>query len=69
VAVAAAVTPVGVPTGRATKEIKELLPSSAKKWLANYISSKRKLYVDEKTVSPFVPKNQRRLLIAIPYLF
>jgi hypothetical protein len=55
VAVAAAVTPAGVPTGKVTKEIRELLPSSVKKWLANYISSKRKLSIGEKTGSPFVP--------------
>jgi hypothetical protein len=56
IAVAAAVTPVGVPTGKVTKEIRNLLPSSVKKWLANYMSSKQKLSVGEKVGSPFVPK-------------
>jgi hypothetical protein len=56
VAVAAAVTPVGAPTDRVTKEIRNLLPASVKKWLATFMASKRKLAVDEKTGSPFVPK-------------
>lgn len=65
VAVAAAVTPVGVPTGRVTKEIRGLLPSSVKKWLANYISSKRKLVVGEKMGSPFVPKKPEAIAYCI----
>jgi hypothetical protein len=56
IAVAAAVTPVGVPTGRVTKEVKELLPSSVKKWLAKYMASKSKLSVAERAGLPFVPK-------------
>jgi len=56
VAVAAAVTPVGVPTGKVTKEISDFLPTAVKRWLAGFMSSKRKSVVNEKTGSPFVPK-------------
>jgi hypothetical protein len=65
VAIAAAVTPVGVPTDKATKEIRELLPSSVKKWLANYISSKQKLNLTEKTGSPFIPKKSEVIAYCI----
>jgi hypothetical protein len=65
VAVAAAVTPIGVPTGRVTKEIRDFLPSSVKKWLANYMSSKRKLSVGEKTGSSFVPSKSEAIAYCI----
>jgi hypothetical protein len=54
-AVAAASSSAGVPTGKVTKEIMALFPASVKKWLAKYIASKRKLSVSEKTGSPFLP--------------
>jgi hypothetical protein len=65
VAIAAAVTPVGVPTGKVTKEIRDILPSSVKKWLANYISSKRKVSIGEKTGSPFMPKKSEAIAYCI----
>jgi hypothetical protein len=65
VAVAAAVTPIGVPTGKVTKEIRDFLPSSIKKWLANFMLSKRKPVVEEKRGSPFVPKKPEVLAYCI----
>lgn len=65
VAVAAAVTPVGVPTGKVTKEIRDLLPSSIKKWLNSYMSSKRKLSIGEKTGSPFVPNKSEAIAYCV----
>ncbi|HEX9863225.1 MAG TPA: hypothetical protein VGB11_08115, partial [Candidatus Bathyarchaeia archaeon] len=65
VAVAAAVTPVGVPTGKVTKEIRELLPASVKKWLSNFMYSKRKSIVDENTGLPFVPKRPEMIAYCI----
>jgi len=65
IAVAAAITPPGLPTGRVTQKIRELLPETVKKWLADFMSSKRKLTVDEKTGSPFLPTKSEALVYSI----
>jgi len=51
---AATVTP-GLPMDDLSQKIRSLLPDAVKSWLASFMSSKRKLAVDEKTGSPFLP--------------
>jgi outer membrane protein assembly factor BamB len=55
VAAAAANSAVGTPTGKVAKEAGGLLPSVLKKWLASFLASKRKLVVEEKSGSIFLP--------------
>ncbi len=55
IAVAAAIAPVGAPTDKITKEASDLMPSTIKQWLSSFVSSKRKLKVEEKTGSIFKP--------------
>jgi len=55
VAAAAANSAVGAPTSKVAKEVSGLLPSVLKKWLASFVASKRKLVVEEKGGSIFVP--------------
>jgi hypothetical protein len=64
-AAAAAAPPAGLPTDKVAKETSNLLPSTIKKWLANFISSKRKLKVDEKTGSRFKPTKPEVLAYGI----
>jgi hypothetical protein len=66
VAVAAAARSVAnVSTDKVSKETSNLVPSTIKKWLANFLSSKRKLKVDEKTGSPFKPTKPELLAYSI----
>ena len=65
VAVAAASSASGVPTDRLSKEISGLLPSVLKKWLASFVASKRKLRVDEKIGSIFMPTTSELVTYAI----
>lgn len=54
IAVAAVSTP-GLPISKFAQRIQDHLPDVVKNWLAAFMSSKRKLAVDEKTNSPFLP--------------
>ena len=49
------VSPVGETAEKASERLRKLLPDTIKKWLEGYISSKRKLGVNEKSGSPFLP--------------
>ena len=62
---AAVIAPVGAPTGKMTKRIRDILPKSVKKWLSTFIMSKRKLTVDEKQGSPFIPTRAESVAYAI----
>jgi hypothetical protein len=64
VAVAAANSAAGAPTSKVTKEVGGLLPSVLKKWLASFLASKRKLMVDEKRGSIFLPTRSELLTYA-----
>ena len=65
VAVAAANSATGAPTSKVTKELGGLLPSVLKKWLASFVASKRKLMVEEKRGSVFLPTTSEFLTYAI----
>ncbi|PVX24894.1 MAG: hypothetical protein CW691_06155 [Candidatus Bathyarchaeum sp.] len=65
VAVAAAISVAGAPTDRLSKELSGLLPSVLKKWLASFVASKRKLRVDEKAGSIFMPTTSEFITYAI----
>jgi hypothetical protein len=65
VAVAAAITPVGAPTNKVTAKVRDLLPSTVKKWIGDFVKSKRKLAVGEKTGSRFVPTKSESIAYAI----
>jgi outer membrane protein assembly factor BamB len=41
--------------GKLINKIRELMPETVKKWFEDFIASKRKLKVDEKTGSPYLP--------------
>lgn len=55
VVVSAVSNPAGMPTGKIVEKTSDLLPESVKKWLADFVSSKRESTVDEKTGSLFLP--------------
>jgi hypothetical protein len=64
--VAAAVSnTAGMPTGRVVQKTSELLPESLKKWLSDYISSKRESTVEGKTGSFFVPTKSEVLAYGV----
>jgi hypothetical protein len=64
--VAAAVSnTAGMPTGRVVEKTSELLPESLKKWLSDYISSKRESTVEGKTGSFFVPTKSEVLAYGV----
>jgi hypothetical protein len=65
IAVAAAIAPSGLPTDKVTQKTSHLLPETVKKWLADFVSSKRKLAVGEKTGSPFVPTKSEAIAYGI----
>jgi outer membrane protein assembly factor BamB len=65
VAAAAANSAVGAPTSKVAKEAGGLLPSVLKKWLASFLASKRKLVVEEKRGSIFVPTTSEFLAYVI----
>jgi Zn-dependent protease len=65
-AVAAAVSdPVGTPVGKVVEKTSDLLPESVKKWLADYMSSKRKPKIEQKTSSPFLPTKAEALTYGV----
>lgn len=65
VAVAAAIAPVGAPTGTVAGKVRDILPSSFKEWLADFVKSKRKMTVTEKKGSRFVPTKTEAVAYAV----
>lgn len=68
---AATTTSTGISNGFFAKlvdKLRELIPETIKKWLENFISSKRKLKVDEKTHSPYLPTKSELLVYGISLL-
>ena len=57
--------PVGTTAGRAGEKVQSLIPEGAKKWLEEFVSSKRKPVVSEKTVSPFLPTKAEALAYGV----
>jgi hypothetical protein len=55
--------------GKVKSKIHDLIPDTAKKWLEDFVSSKRKLAVTEKTGSPFLPTKPETLAYVISTLF
>ncbi len=65
-AVAAAVgNPVGTAAGKAAEKTSDLLSESVKKWLAEFLSSRRKPALDPKTGSSFLPTKPEVLAYAV----
>jgi len=72
VVAAATTTSTGMANGFLAKlvdKFRELIPETIKKWLENFISSKRKLKVDEKTGSPYLPTKSELLVYGISLVF
>ncbi|PVX25013.1 MAG: hypothetical protein CW691_05860 [Candidatus Bathyarchaeum sp.] len=65
VAVAAVNSVIGASTGKVANEVSGLFPSALKKWLASFLASKRKLEVDEKRGSIFLPTKPELIAYAI----
>jgi hypothetical protein len=65
VALATAIAPSGLPTDRVTEKTSDLLPETLKKWLEDFMSSKRKQTVGEKTGSPFMPTKSEAIAYCI----
>ena len=55
--------------GKVKSKIHDLLPDTVKKWLEDFVSSKRKLAVTEKTGSPFLPTKPESIAYLISTLF
>jgi hypothetical protein len=51
--------------GKIIDKLRELIPETLKKWLEDFISSKRKLKIDEKTGSPYLPTKAEIILYTI----
>jgi outer membrane protein assembly factor BamB len=49
-------------------KVRELMPDTLKKWIEDFISSKRKLKIEEKHGSPFLPTKPEILVYAISIL-
>jgi outer membrane protein assembly factor BamB len=70
--VAAASTAPGATSGfigKVIDKIRGLIPDTVKKWLEAFIASKRKLKIDEKTGSPYLPTKSEALVYALSILF
>lgn len=65
VVVAAATTPVGTSAGGAVDKLHNLLPEGAKKWLEEFISSRRKPSVVQEKRSPFLPTKAEALAYGV----
>jgi hypothetical protein len=50
-------------------KIREVIPDTIKKWLEDFIASKRKLKVDEKTGSPYLPTKSEAIVYGLSILF
>ena len=57
--------PVGKSTGSGLEKIRDVLPEGVKRWLEEFISSRRKLTVDKKTGSPFLPTKSEVLAYGV----
>ena len=57
--------PVGTSAGKAGENVKNLVPEGVKKWLEEFVSSKRKLVIDEKTGSKFLPTKPEALAYGV----
>ena len=58
-----------LPTDKLAEEASGLLPSTFKSWLANFISSKRKLKVSDKQGSVFLPTQGELIAYAVSIAF
>ena len=54
---------------RLIDKARELIPNTIKKWLEDFIASKRKLKVDEKTGSPYLPTKSEAVVYGLSILF
>jgi outer membrane protein assembly factor BamB len=64
--------PAGAASGFFSKlinKVRELIPDTVKKWLEDFIASKRKLKVDEKTGSPYLPTKSEAVVYGLSILF
>ena len=64
--------PAGAASGffsRLIDKARELIPNTIKKWLEDFIASKRKLKVDEKTGSPYLPTKSEAIVYGLSILF
>jgi outer membrane protein assembly factor BamB len=50
-------------------KVRELIPQTIKKWIEDFIASKRKLKVDEKTGSPYLPTKSEAIVYGLSILF
>jgi outer membrane protein assembly factor BamB len=50
-------------------KIRELVPETIKKWLEDFVASKRKLKVDEKKGSPYLPTKSEALVYVLSIMF
>jgi hypothetical protein len=55
--------------GKLIDKIRELMPATIKKWLEDFIASKRKLKIDEKTGSPYLPTKSEAIVYGLSILF
>jgi hypothetical protein len=55
--------------GKLLDKIRELIPDTIKKWLEDFVASKRKLKVDEKTGSPYLPTKSEAIVYGLSILF
>ncbi len=55
--------------GKLIDKIRELVPDTIKKWLEHFIASKRKLKVEEKNGSPYLPTKSEALVYGLSILF
>jgi hypothetical protein len=55
--------------GKLIDKIRQLMPETVKKWLEDFIASKRKLKIDEKKGSPYLPTKPEALVYALSILF
>jgi outer membrane protein assembly factor BamB len=68
---AVSTAPAGAASGFFSKlidKVRELLPETIKKWLEDFIASKRKLKVDEKTGSPYLPTKSEAIVYGLSIL-
>lgn len=55
--------------GKLIDEIKNIIPETIKKWFEDFVASKRKLKVEEKTGSPYLPTKSEALVYGLSILF
>ncbi len=55
--------------GKLVDKVRELIPDTVKKWLEDFIASKRKLKVDEKTGSAYLPTKSEAIVYGLSILF